>query len=309
MTELSKIKLPFALALLAVMFSVTPIIQKYGSAQYLLLDIPVTVIYIYNICCILLGFSVYFYAIGLINEHQFFININKLGHSVYALALVIPLLNLILYPISLLPKLLVSIENILIFISNFLIFLVIGYAIVAVVEISLLFVTRDKINKIEQLDTQENNFLARARKLFNEEYYDLAVTESWKAFEVALNKAFEIIDIYAKPQGIFSKLELALKKELLNQNQIDALKNIRPIRNDAVHTDKLITRDDAEKALSISEKAIASLNKVEDACYFCGKIFPIYNLKYNNDNDNSVSICSACSKKYPNWQDKLSTMV
>jgi len=42
MGDFSKIKIPFSLALLAAMFAISPLIQKYGEVNYALFGLPST---------------------------------------------------------------------------------------------------------------------------------------------------------------------------------------------------------------------------------------------------------------------------
>jgi HEPN domain-containing protein len=309
MTDFGKIKIPFALALLAAMFAISPIIQKYGEANYGLFGLKVTLNFIYLLFCIALGASVYFYAIGLVGDRPFFVILNKVGHIAYALALIVPPLFVILYPISVFTDILVAAFKTPLFSK------VVEYGGSAAtgVAASLIghlifraFAARDRKEQIDQLSIQENQLLGRARQLFREGYYDLATAESWKAVEVALNRTFETAGIRRRGQPISALLDLARKRELLNAKEIDNLMTVRHMRNDAVHTERKVTKEEARQALSVSEKTIAALDKVADRCYFCGNLFPLSALE--SDDATGASVCKACAKKNPDWKDTLLAM-
>jgi len=306
MNDFSKIKIPFSLALLAAMFAISPLIQQYGQASYSLFGLTVTLNFIYLIFCILLGASVYFYAIGLVGDRPFFDFINKVGHVIYALALIVPPLFLILYPISILTDYLIAAFKSPFF-SKVIEF---GGSAAVGVSASLIgnlifraFAARDRKEKIDKLSVKENQLLGRARQLFQEGYFDLVATESWKAVEVALNRTFETAGIRRRGQPINALLDLARKKELLNSREIEELISIRQVRNTAVHTERKVTEEEAQRALSISEKTIAALDKISDRCYFCGNLFPLSTLE--KDNATGANVCKACIKKNPNWKDDL----
>jgi len=309
MGDFSKIKIPFSLALLAAMFAISPLIQKYGEVNYALFGLPITLYFIYLLFCILLGASVYFYAIGLVGDRPLFDFANKVGHVVYALALIVPPFFLVLYPISILTVILIAAFKSSFFIKTVEFFASAVTSFVAgmiAYKISRAFATRDRKEKIDRLSDQENQLLGRARQLFQQAYYDLAVTESWKAVEVALNKTFETAGIRRRRQPINSLLDLAKKMELLNSRQIEELISIRQVRNTAVHTERKVTKDEAQRALSVSEKAIAALDKVADRCYFCGNLFPSSALE--SDDVTGASVCKACAKKNPDWKEELIAM-
>ena len=309
MTEFSKIKIPFALALLAAMLTLTPLIQTYGTTSYLLFGYPITVNFVYALFGGLLGLSVYLYAVGLIGDKPAYEFINKIGHATYAIALLVPPLFVVLYPVSLIAIVIQSIWNNPAFTK---IVELASSAIVGVIAsilsnwIYAAFSARDKRDRIEKLRTEENKLLARAKQLFNDGYYDLAVAGSWRAFEVALVKAFEATGERIRPRSFKALFDSARKKELLNEQQIRSMNAIREIRNDAVHTDRQVTAQEAQEALCLAEKIIASLNQIEDRCYFCGQRFPVTALEA--DDVTGAKVCTSCGKKNPGWRDTLMSM-
>jgi HEPN domain-containing protein len=309
MNDFSKIKIPFSLALLAAMFAISPLIQKYGDVSYILFGMTITLNFIYLLFCISLGASVYFYAIGLVGDRPLFDLINKVGHIVYALALIVPPLFLILYPVSMITDFLISAFRSTLFskIVEYGGSVAIGAAATFIGNLIFrAFASRDRKEKIDRLSVQENHLLSRARQLFQQGYYDLAATKSWKAVEVALNKTFETAGVRTRGQTINALLDLARKRELLNSREIEELMRVRQIRNTAVHTERRVTKEEAESVLDVSDKIIAALDKVTDRCYFCGNLFPLSSLE--SDDATGASVCKACAKKNPDWKDTLVAM-
>lgn len=309
MTEFSKIKLPFALALLAVMFAINPLINKYGNISYSLFSLPISINFIYIILCSLLAASVYFYAIGLIGEKPIFGAANKIGHITYALALIALPLFILLYPVSLLATIVIKIwhspalSNTVEYTLSFLMGLMASIISILIVKA---FSQRDKTSKIEYLTNQENHLLARARQFFQQGYFDIAVTEVWKALEVALAKTLIAIGEKRRAQTAQSLLELTKQRELLSNNQIKELMYIRKIRNEAIHTERHVNSDEALRTLSLSDKIIASLEKAGDTCYFCNRFFPVDELE--TDDITGASVCRNCAKKNPDWKAELIVM-
>jgi HEPN domain-containing protein len=309
MAEFNKIKIPFALALLAAMFALNPLVNKYGEIAYLVFGFSVSINSIYLIFCSLLGASVYFYAIGLVGEKAIFEVANKIGHVTYAFALIVPPLFLFLYPVSLAAEIVVKFTQSPAF-SNVIEYSLSGFVGIAASLISNFiiktFSQRDKTEKVKKLSEQENQFLARANELFKQGYFDLAVTESWKAVEIALNKTFISIGEKRYPKNMRLILELAEKRKILKNNQVADLKMILRIRNNAVHTEEHIDSSIASNVLGISEKIIASLAGASESCYFCDKYFHTKDLE--TENMTGASVCAECAKKNPNWKDELIAM-
>ncbi len=309
MTDFSKIRIPFALALLAAMFAVNPLIDRYGDISYLIVGLPISISFIYLLFCSLLGGSVYFYAIGLVGEKAIFALANKLGNITYALALIAPPLFLILYPVSLIVAVVVGFTQSPAFSKS------IEYVLSAVVGVTATllsrfiintFSQRDKAEKVEKLSDQENQLLTRAKELYTQGYYDLAVTESWKALEIALRKSFISIGEKRLPRTMHSLIELARQRNLMKDNQANEVKAISTIRNEAVHTERHINKDEALRALRLSEKLTASFEGASDSCYFCRKMFRITDL--DNDDCTGASVCAECAKKNPDWKAELMAM-
>ncbi len=309
MNEFSKIKIPFAIALLAAMFAINPLVNKYGDMSYLIFGFSVSINFVNLIFCSLLGASVYFYAIGLIGEKPIFEIVNKIGHVTYAIALIAPPLFLLLYPVSLITAIAIKFTQLQYFsrIVESALSASIG-VIASFISIFIFktFIKRDKTEKVEKLTEKENQLLARAKEFFKQGYYDLSVTESWKAVEIALNKTFIGIGEKNYPKTMRSLFELAIQRNILTQYQVNELKNISKIRNEAIHTERHINREEALQALNLSEKTIASLDVVSDLCYFCRKSFQIKDLE--TDDLIGASVCKFCAKKNPNWKNELFDM-
>lgn len=305
MNELNKLKLPFALALLAAMLTITPIINKYGSLHYPLFGNETSVNFIYLVFCGLLGASVYFYAIALVGEHRFFGIMNSVGHVAYALALVVPPLFLALYPVSLLTSWLVQVaKNSAYQVFGNILSGVLGSAASALsLYIWRNFSDRDKEVKAERSAAEETRLLTRARQLFQQDYYDLAIADAWRAVEMALYRTLEAVGERQHLRSAKMLFEVAQNRGLLTSSQIGELEVIRQLRNEVVHTERRLTQEDALKVLDRSEKAIATLEKAGDRCYFCNSRYPFGVLE--TDDITGASACPNCRKKYPDWKDEL----
>jgi HEPN domain-containing protein len=306
MSEFDKIKIGFALALLGVLFTLSPMITLHGDISYSLFGFPISIKMAFLVFALLLGSSVYFYAIALIGENTALQFARKTGHVTYASALLIPPLYLLLFIVSLI------VDYVLVLLKSALASKILEISLAAavgalvntiVVLLFRAFTRKEKAEKAQRFTEQENATLSRAKQLYDQGYFDISVTESWKAIEISLKKAFLNQDIPIKGGNAYKMLQNASQKEIITQKQVEDLSFIRKLRNDAVHTDLKISGEDAQRALNIADKTIASLEKYSERCYYCGKYFPLSMIE--SDDITGASICKKCLKLHPNWKDEL----
>ena len=306
MSEFDKIKIGFALALLGVLFTLNPLITLHGDISYNLFGFPISVKMAFLVFAFLLGSSVYFYAIALIGENTALQFARKTGHATYASALLIPPLYLLLFIVSLIADhVLVLLKSVLAskILEISLAVTVGALANTVVVWLFRAFTRKEKAEKAQRFTEQENATLSRAKQLFDQGYFDISVTESWKAIEISLKKAFMNQNINIKSGNAYRMLQNALQKEIITKKQAEDLSIIRKLRNDAVHTDLKVSEEDAHQALTIADKTIASLEKASEKCYYCGKYFLLSMI--DSDDITGASICKKCLKSHPNWKDEL----
>lgn len=307
MTDFNKLKIGFALALLGALFALNPLITSLGNHSYQLFSLNLKLIYAYWVFALLLGISVYFYAIALIGiENSFFDFMRTLGNFTYALALFVIPIFLFLYVVSVINVLFMDRQEhpLVTMIIEITFSALIGAFATFGIRIFLrLFSKRDRSEKVQSFSKQESDLLTRSRKLLNEEYYDISVSEAWKAIEVALRKAFYNLGIQEKYISGSNLIQRAEKTKMISGLQAKDLEFIRKMRNDAVHTEVNISKDDAQKVIQISDKVIASLDKITERCYYCNSELPISSLEI--DDMGGAFICKNCLIKHPDWKDEM----
>ena len=91
MTEFTKLKITFALALLGTLFALHPLLDRFADWGFLYLGYDLKVFYAYSLTSGLLSLCVYLYAVTLLNDHPHSW-CERTGNSTYALAiLVVPI--------------------------------------------------------------------------------------------------------------------------------------------------------------------------------------------------------------------------
>lgn len=306
MSEFDKIKIGFALALLGVLFTLNPTITFHGDISYSLFGLPISLKLGFLVFALLLGSSVYFYAIALIGENTALQFARKTGHVTYASALLVPPLYLLLFIVSIIADYILVLLNSALastILESMLAAVVVVLVNAVVIRLFKVFTKKERADKAQKYTEQEDATLTRAKQLFDQNYFDISVTESWKAIEISLKKAFMNQDITIKRGNAYKILQDATQKEMITKKQAEDLSFIRKLRNDAVHTDLEISEEDARQALNIADKTVASLEKTSEKCYYCGKDFPLS--KVISDDITGASVCKKCNRIHPNWKDEL----
>ena len=189
MTDFTKTKTHFALALLAVLFALHPFLDRFENVGFFYLGYELKLSSAYALIAGLLALSVYGYGLALISErpHSW---LEKLGNYFYALAvLIIPLYG----GLYLSSKLADGLGQ-----SHWAwaapaVGLGLGVAWLVLSQVLALLLrgrlgSQDRKAKMDQLAQQEMASLKRAQELFAAEHYDLSVIEIWRAIEVRLHR-------------------------------------------------------------------------------------------------------------------------
>jgi hypothetical protein len=187
MTDFTKTKISFALALLGTLFALHPFIEKVQDEEFDYLGVPLRLTYAFAAVALLLAVCVYSYAVELVSERPSWW-LERLGNWTYALALVVFPLYGGLYMAHLAANyvgqghLKLAIPAVALGIGGFWLF------------VSLLIAWRlrarlgaaDRRAKIRHLSDHEHNSLRRSKEIMDHKHYDLAVVESWRAVEARL---------------------------------------------------------------------------------------------------------------------------
>ena len=249
MTEFTKLKIGFALALLGTLFALHPLLDRYPEAGFLYLGTRLKVAHVYALTSGLLSLCVYLYAVTLLNEHPHSW-CERTGNSVYALAvLVLPIYAGLFLSAELADR--VAVSHVAWAAPAVAFGLGGGWIMLTQVvawRIRRRLGERDRVAKMEQLALQETRSLDRARELLAGEHYDLVVIEAWKALESRLRQALLSRGIAAKADDPGAILRLAARKGLLREPIPGLVEDLRRSWSVAISTEPL-PREAAVEAL------------------------------------------------------------
>lgn len=264
MTDFTKIKVGYALALLAALFSLNPLLDKIGRNGFELFGMKLEIVLFYYLIICLLGLAVYMYSIGFITERplSYF---EKIGNTIYASSVMIPLLLFVLWLLSLIGS---FFEIILKTNYSELVFSILS-AIIAGIITGISFVLfnkrmnlKDRDSISEQYERKEINLIKEAETLYNLGMYGATVMHAFSSLEYLVRKI--ITEKGMQKDNNVKLFDYAIDKGLLSINLKEDIKTIRSIRNRAAHPtkDDEINQTEAKTVMEITKKVINSIHNV-----------------------------------------------
>ncbi|MGV2883616.1 HEPN domain-containing protein [Paenibacillus taichungensis] len=264
MTDFTKVKVGYALALLAALFSLNPLLEKMGGNGFELFGIKLEIDVFYYLIICLLGLAVYIYSIGFITEKplSYF---EKIGNAIYASSVMVPLLYFILWLLSLIGS---FFEMILKTNYSELVFSILSAIITSIVTgISFYLVNKrmnikDRNSISEQYERKEINLIKDAETLYNLGMYSATVMHAFSSLEYLVRKL--IAEKGMQKDNNVKLFDYAIDKGLIPIDLQTDINTIRTIRNRAAHptTDGEINQAEAKSVMNITKKVMNSIHNV-----------------------------------------------
>jgi hypothetical protein len=264
LTEFTKTKMHFALALLGTLFALNPFVEKWGAKGFVYLGYDLRIFYAYSIIAGLLALTVYFYALALMSERAYSW-MERAGNYSYALAIIVLPLYGGLYLSNLIAEgagqahLAIATPSIALGLGA-------GWLLLSWLlawRLRKRLGDQDRVSKIEQLAEQEIVALNRARDLFQSNHFDLSVIENWKAIESRLRRVL-LLHGFAEPASNSQALVSAVvRAKVIGSKSVEMIWQVRQYWNVAVSTEPL-TREAAEAAAAATREILSGI-AVQDA--------------------------------------------
>ncbi|MCA1685670.1 MAG: hypothetical protein LC745_06720 [Planctomycetia bacterium] len=228
MTEFTKLKITFALALMGTLFALHPFLDRFSDRGFLYLGFDLKMYYAYFLTAGLLSLCVYLYAVTLMSDrpHSW---CEKTGNSAYALAiLVVPVYAGLFLSAGLADW--VALSHVAWAAPAVAIGLGGGWVVLSQLvawRIRRRLGEQDRAAKLVQLATQEVESLNQARELFAGEHYDLSVVESWRALEARLRQVLLHRHITVRSDRPGAVVHVASKKGILREPTLGLVEELR----------------------------------------------------------------------------------
>lgn len=269
MTEFTKTKMHFALALLGTLFAVHPFIEKLDNTGFNYLSYRLEVFHAYATTAALLATAIYCYAVALLSERPAS-RMERLGNYLYALGILVGPLYGMLYLSHIAGDALKQSGLLAEWMDQAVLDWIgptaataMGLFWLVVSQVLALYwrqklVAQDNATKLEQFAEQEIAALNRAQEMFQGQHYDLSVIEAWKALTARLRRVLLFRGLGGAQDNPEAMLKAATRAKIIQPSAVGLVQELRQQWNVAVGTEPL-TREAAEKALSATRNILATI--------------------------------------------------
>lgn len=262
MTDFTKLKMAFSVALLAALFMLRPLFEYMGQTEIVFLGVRLSLQIMYFTFAGTLGLSAYFFALELVSGRSAPFA-QRAGNTMYALALLIPgafaAIVLIAYTGSLVgsitgsPSASTTVEGLLTVVA--------GVAVLTIVlMVRRAMGERDRSFSVRALGNEEAEQLAKANGLLEAGLYDLVVVQSFQTLETSLKRLLLANGVYSRNSGIKGLVTLAQKHNLIGNDEGRSIQDVRVLRNEVAHEAKAVSRDTAEQVVEATRRVITRVN-------------------------------------------------
>ncbi len=265
MTEFTKLKISYALALLGTLFALHPFLDRFADRGFLYLGYDLKIFYAYSLTAGLLSLCVYLYAVTLLNDrpHSW---CERTGNSTYALAiLVLPIYAGLFLSAKLADQ--VAVSHVAWAAPAVAVGLGVGWVALSQLvawRIRWQLGEQDRASRIARLGRQEVESLNQARELFDGGHFDLSVVEAWRALEARLRQVLIGRRIEPRTGGPDAVIHAANRKGILREPTLGVVAELRRHWTVAVSTEPL-TREAAVESLSAVRHVLSVIPVKESA--------------------------------------------
>lgn len=269
MTEFARLKMGFVVAMLAALFMLKPLFDEFtttgqgGIYYFSYLNQQITFISGYYLFAGFLGLAAYFFAMDLVGRrpnHYF----QMLGNFAYAVAIMVPpiyfamgLIGYIDYLIESYTGSAQSGHNVSLVLTVFALI----FAIWSFLKLGQQLRMQDKDSTVDQLGAEQAKSMAKANGLLEAGLYDLVLVECFRAIETALKKRVIAENVFPKQDGFSDLLETGVRLKVIGPSERDKIHDLRVVRNEVVHENRDMSRDEAERVIDSTRAVILSMEK------------------------------------------------
>lgn len=259
MTEFTKLKITFALAMLGTLFALHPFLDRFDERGFVYLGVDLKVVHALGLMAALLSLCVYCYAITLLTDrpHSWF---ERLGNGIYALAILVGPLYGGLYLSALLADC-VAVSHVAWAAPAVAAGLGIGWLGLSQVvawRIRGRLGEQDRAEKLRQLARVEVESLRHARELVEGDYYDLGVVEAYRALESRLRRILIVHRAHDRLDTASAVIRAATRKHFLSGASLAMVEELTRHLKVAMSVEPL-PRESAVASLSAVRHLLATL--------------------------------------------------
>jgi len=266
MNDYTKTKIGFAVALLAVMFTASPLVVSVAGNGFDLFGYSIAVIDIYSLTAIALSVAVYFYGLHLLLQRPMQV-FQSIADTSYGVALVVPPFAFALYiavefatwlgHVAQSPLVGDVLKVLLSAVSG-------ALSAIGASRAAKMLNRRSIEAETSRLEDEEIRFFTRAKELLAYGNYDLAVVEAFKSIEVAARRRLTAMGRLIYGPRVESPVQAALREKLIPHDLHESLQQVRQYRNLAAHGVEPMGRAQAEFVIEVASKVLQHLTEQHD---------------------------------------------
>jgi hypothetical protein len=263
MKEFVKLKITFAVALLATAYTLNPLFENINIFSFSLFGHSITIKFIYHTFMLLLGISVYSFSLQLLSTKKRIL-ISKIGDIVYGLAIISPFIYLILFILSFTITKLAQHYNTS---NEFAVHSIISFIsiVISIISTSIAYISIRKLSTEQEAkeDRKENiKNLSDVSTLINNQTYDYAIITS---SEVITNILKSITK--NNHDNMVTLATNAFNKKLISEQLHDDILTLNNLLSTITHTNIRATKEEAKKSQSIIQ-SLLKINTSDNTVYY-----------------------------------------
>ncbi len=255
MTDFTRLKMGFSVALLAALFMIRPLLDQVAENYFVFLGYKVYLQYLYYLFAGCLSLSAYFFALELLSGKSAAPFAQRAGNTTYALAILMPPAFTMVYIIALIGNTLGNPRSA--FIVDVVLTVVLLFIVMAVMlSLRRAISDRDRSFSISKLGDEETANLAKASGLLEAGLYDLVVIQAFQTLETSLRRLLLARGVYPRRNSVKDLVITAQGQNLVSDEVSRCIHDVRVLRNEVVHEGKSVNRDTAEIVIDETRKVI-----------------------------------------------------
>lgn len=110
--------------------------------------------------------------------------------------------------------------------------------------------------KIRKLGKEEVEEIHKANDLLRSKFYSQSILESFKVLEIHVYRLLSKMEVRVRRSNIHEMLDIAVKNEVLNEEDLVSIEKIRKMRNESAHLDIEHTEEQAKFALNFVKSVL-----------------------------------------------------
>jgi len=261
MIDFARAKIVFALAMAGILFAIHPLIRDHGTVGFAFFGVTLQFQVLYYAFFGLLGCTIYFYAVGFLNEYPMGFA-HRVGNLFYAISLLFP-------PVFAVVALSATVAEGVVWISDspmagevskFSVALIGGCVGLLIARIVWLRMNnREREASADQLAVQSHDHLRRAEQLVRAKHFDLVALEGFRAIEASLQHGLLACKAAIPSTRANLLIPAAAKAGLIPEELVGIFHELRIARNRAVHGAELFNQQDASWFLATTRTVMKQI--------------------------------------------------